>query len=454
MAKLLFHIGSPKTGSSAIQQALGYHKESLESKAIQLPDANFVTRDSSLNSGNGEWVANVCTGIWPIDTAKGQLTLTLLEAQMRQRQDTILSSENFYYSVESVLRQVAVHATQSYEEIGIVLYVRNPVDMCFSLWLQGVKRNFLSPVTLEDYADSFLFDPISVIARFQAAFHGLKVYVKNYDAIRSNLVHDFFQTVQDFFGIDLNQVLASTNTASKSPAASPIVNRSLYRSEVIYMQALTEFLAAKHIPEESIFEAKRVSSDMFLAWNNTPDIAVCPEHVAKKIATQAQRMVQIVNDTYDIALTTIQQSVQKAEPSTISDDLLRAMSQIAGHALSRIPPSFPVVYLREDSQLEFEGYVDHASSVYVSGWVVCTTLDSAAVLVLVTVGDFNVTLVANILRADVASTKQGYSPYCGFYYEFHGAAAALISKGEAIIVSVLGSKIPLASAFVQARNFS
>lgn len=445
MARLLLHIGSPKTGSSAIQQALGRCLPALATNRVDVPTADFVPRDSLLDSGNGEWLANFCTGIWPEASAKGELVLQRLAAIAADRRDVILSSENFSYSTPSALQRVCQIVQPAFEEVSVVMYVRNPVDMCFSLWLQGVKRSFSRPIDIDEYAESFEFDALSVLQRFQLSLPDAKLFLRNYDDLRHDVVPDFFHCLCEFFRL-ADDVKGDLLSASKSALPKNLVNRSLYAEEVYYMQRLTEILCQMRVPEENILEAKRIASDLLLGQNGHGSVATCPPATALKVGLSAQPVVDALNQQFGLNLRS--DPGVTTPPTTLSapKSLIQAMAAIAAAAVCRIPPSLPVVFLREGDAFEFDGYVDHVSPVFVSGWVVCKEFPTSSVLVLVEVGGTEITLVANIHRPDVATQYSTYSAYCGFYHEFDGPDSQSVASGNTVTVSVLGSCNPLAKA--------
>jgi hypothetical protein len=438
MAKLLFHIGSPKTGSSAIQNALQLTRSILRASGVDVPDHKFLIQDSAQDSGNAEWLANFCTGIWPAASAKGQATCKAFSKILEPQENLIFSSENFYYSTEEALRFLSIGLLERYDEVGLVLYLRHPADMCHSLWMQGVKRTDSKSVSLIDFANEFVFDPEQVIKRFDDAFNKVTKFIISYDSIADDVVPTFFLTIKKFFNLEENYAGEYYDMSINSRYGSREINRSLNSSELIFFQNLTTFLCANKVPVENIISVKRQCSDILLAKGFVGEEVVCPEEIVNIVSMKAQSALKYLVNDYGVTLSRRKVSLCGAKTFGDRSESALTMAKIVGHFASRIPPSLPVIHLRTGDNFEFDGYIDQSSSVFVSGWMVCKSFPMSSVLVLISVGRFEYTLLANNFRSDVVESNPEYSPYCGYYYEFDSEAAAIIRRGEIVKVSVFG----------------
>lgn len=440
MAKLLLHIGSPKTGSSAIQKALKLTAPVLLASGVDVPESKLILADSPLDSGNGEWIANFCTGAWSAESARGKQVLHELERVLEQQENTIFSSENFFYSEEN-LHRVGDELAKKYSDIGIVLYLRNPVDMCHSLWMQAVKRTDSTHVHLTDYINDFSFDPVHVIKRFDEALKSPKMYLVNYDLLSGDVVLDFFQIVKKFFKLKDDHAEVLYRTSLSTAGSSAIVNRSLDSIELVFMQRLTSNLLQRKIPEERIRYIKRLCSDTLLSHNSMSEPFNCPANLAYIIEEKTKSAVASLRREFNIDLTAMKARSVFVTPEKNINEFSVAASEAVGLIASKIPPLLPVVYFKSSDKLEFDGNVDHFSSNFVAGWMVCKTLPASNVLVLVAVGDFEFTLLANFLRSDVVAMHPVYSPYCGYFYEFDSAVSEIIRGGVPVKVSVFGEQL-------------
>ncbi|MEG3765445.1 glycosyltransferase family 61 protein [Alteromonas sp. 14N.309.X.WAT.G.H12] len=129
--RVVFHIGPPKTGSSAIQHFLHQHRTELASLGILYP--NHTIDENGISSGNARVVCvSDDKGRLVFDPKK--LTRTLDAFQKASEYHTLLlSSESFFRIADDVIAQVP--------NAEIVCFIRNPVEFQLSIYNQSVKRH-------------------------------------------------------------------------------------------------------------------------------------------------------------------------------------------------------------------------------------------------------------------------------------------------------------------------
>lgn len=129
--RIIFHIGPPKTGSSAIQLFLHSHRKTLASLGVIYPKHSID--GNGISSGNAREVCSEGSdGRLVLDGQKLSRVLSAFENNQNSR-ILLLSSESFFRIVDDITR-VLPHAE-------IICFVRNPVEYQLSIYNQSVKRH-------------------------------------------------------------------------------------------------------------------------------------------------------------------------------------------------------------------------------------------------------------------------------------------------------------------------
>ncbi|MBU2978112.1 glycosyltransferase family 61 protein [Alteromonas sp. C1M14] len=129
--RIIFHIGPPKTGSSAIQHFLHHHRTELASFGILYP--NHTVDENGISSGNARVVCSADErGRLILDSKKLIRALDAFENE-KNYHTLLLSSESFFRILDDVIEQVP--------GVEIVCFIRNPVEFQLSIYNQSVKRH-------------------------------------------------------------------------------------------------------------------------------------------------------------------------------------------------------------------------------------------------------------------------------------------------------------------------
>ncbi|SKA91334.1 hypothetical protein SAMN02745704_02319 [Paucidesulfovibrio gracilis DSM 16080] len=135
MRKTLYlHIGTPKTGSSAIQTFLEQNREVLRSKGIDYPGGPAKKTQFSAQSGNGR---DLCLA--KPDSKEYKHALRQIQAS---EFDTVLVSSEFFIA-QSDERMARLHKALSDFDIHIIAYLRRQDLYLQSYLQQGVKLHGL-----------------------------------------------------------------------------------------------------------------------------------------------------------------------------------------------------------------------------------------------------------------------------------------------------------------------
>ena len=180
---LVLHIGSPKTGTTAIQNYLFKGQERLESAGCR------YLRSGRKSIAHNP-LARVFAGRHPADDLPA-LQSEISESDARVK---ILSSEMFFLpgiaaSIGNTLRGLG-------EEIKVVVYIRRPDAYAEAMYKQRVKNGRIAPdpmAYLTRFGEQLRFRPI--LTEFENAFGKDAICVRPFDRARldgGNVVQDFW----------------------------------------------------------------------------------------------------------------------------------------------------------------------------------------------------------------------------------------------------------------------
>lgn len=229
--RIVLHIGTEKTGSTAIQNSLNDNRDFLESKDILVPTifggrnardiASFYAdqRDYGMESDR-DWSSSSLQFKQWRERVSQNLDSYLLK---RSEGTTVLSSEHFHsrmFSTKSV-QALATKIRPVFEEVVIVAYFRPQWSLAFSQY--SMRARFDSSVSEAEALRSLkptnpYFDYPGLLERWETAFHPAKVITRvhseqleEYDA-----VEDFFECLQSVTKADLGAFQRPKNRPNQS----------------------------------------------------------------------------------------------------------------------------------------------------------------------------------------------------------------------------------------------
>lgn len=235
---LFLHVGHGKTGSSALQSFLAINRDLLLSYGIDYPKGGAFdnAKKGYISSGN-------------IPNPRAVKLTEYIENYNGISSTLLFSSE----ALMSVFREAPgeLRSLNKKYNLIVILYVRNPIDYCFSAYGQSVKRggqenDFASVIDNVNNLDQ--------VCEFIELCKNLGVDLKviNYSNV-SNIEKSFFNV---FLGSKCKEFLGE----AVRPKAS-IVNRSLSRVECELQRKFNKYYGAN---------SSRFVSDVLV--NHAPDI--------------------------------------------------------------------------------------------------------------------------------------------------------------------------------------
>lgn len=213
-ARVILHIGHPKTGSSAFQAYLAQNHDSLKKAGVLYPEhSSFeAAKRNQISSGNVTLKAN--DEHW-----LEHRIIPALEAYPGYR-SYIFSNENLIHRMDSFLRSASSTGTAS--NFHVLLAVRNPLEQLSSVYQQMVKRHGYTKtydhfLAEHNYRCNALLRSSSVTQALDAA--GISCTLRNYSSLRGKLLAEF------------TRALGISEFMPRPPATDP-VNRSLSATEL------------------------------------------------------------------------------------------------------------------------------------------------------------------------------------------------------------------------------
>ncbi len=183
---LFLHVGFGKTGSSSLQQWCLRHHVALGQRGLIYPLPNGEIG----KSGNGHLLLEAMqacdsTPVWlqPQANAVSQYLFSR-EHLARELSDPQISADFFQY----------LGSTLGFQRIEVLLFIRHPVEHCFSLWAQKVKAAGETR-SLREFSQSY--DSLRMVTRLIDSLQplGCSLRVLNYSKVRRSLLSAFQQWV-------------------------------------------------------------------------------------------------------------------------------------------------------------------------------------------------------------------------------------------------------------------
>lgn len=131
--KLIYlHIGSPKTGTSALQYFLLKNREVLDGKGISYPE--HLVDGNCISSGNAEQLAHF------LRQGEPQQAQHFIEQALQESCGRIIWSSEYFYRMDPTGTEALKHLL-SMHEVKVIVYLRRQDAVLVSAYNQGVKRH-------------------------------------------------------------------------------------------------------------------------------------------------------------------------------------------------------------------------------------------------------------------------------------------------------------------------
>jgi len=221
--RIIVHIGPHKTGSTSIQSALKNSAQELRNQNIYYPvhtQGSARVLPGIFFGNNRKWgfgLREIFGTIGALKEISSQFWHELeKQVQSEKPQTTIISSERF--SSFSQPKQLINRLEKNFDDVKIIYYVRDPVD----LFLSSINQNIRGGTRFEDLKTpwTYAYSKPKRLQRYISLLGKENIIVRNFD--RSNLidgdvVDDFFHIVSTLVG---GKISFSRNDAFKNPSLS------------------------------------------------------------------------------------------------------------------------------------------------------------------------------------------------------------------------------------------
>lgn len=149
-ARVVLHVGLPKTGTSFVQGTLRANREVLEQHGVHLPAADGEPLFGAVLHLTGR------SGSWGRSDAQGERTWGDLVREVRRRDaTTVVSSETLCLATPDQVARVVGDLEGC--EVHVMVSLRDPVRQLPAEWQEGVKHGRRS--AFEEFLGTVLADP-------------------------------------------------------------------------------------------------------------------------------------------------------------------------------------------------------------------------------------------------------------------------------------------------------
>lgn len=211
--EVILHIGTPKTGTTALQYAFYSLREHLEDKSICYPNlvgsGHGWTIERGMGSGNGNITALID---WKSDDKIERVSHLIHDASTKcpTSNRILISSEVISKCAgnERFWQMLGDAKSETGKDIRVVVYLRNPFPWFITCYQQAVSGSGFSG-NLDDYVAVFLADGNDLSFNIQlniksisqwAENYGINLQLLQYEDALPNLEQNFFN---DVLGLDI-----------------------------------------------------------------------------------------------------------------------------------------------------------------------------------------------------------------------------------------------------------
>ena len=177
--KVVFHIGLPKTGSSAIQHVLAANVEALSGLGIHVPHPETLTRSGNPTAGNAERLWNLIRESASESETTDAVRAWLAESAAPEGM-TLLSSE-FLSMLSDEETKILAAVTHEFADATIVLVLRDIYDHAFSVWTHKSKEGRETESFTEFCGSNYIHPPPG---KAGAPIEPLEKFSRHFDDVR------------------------------------------------------------------------------------------------------------------------------------------------------------------------------------------------------------------------------------------------------------------------------
>lgn len=259
---IIFHIGQPKTGSSALQGFLSENAKQLEANGVNYP---FAEHEDVVSTGN-------CSGnlmhtmqnmakskkghtkgmeIRPIPLFRDYFAAVVKQGvQASDCPVTLFSAEALTTPIIDVALPEIEHFTTEYD-VKVVGFVRDPYDFMISGWkhlvkTRATKNDFLQHVS-KRVSERYI--GVESVNRYQGI--DVEIFLRNYNVHRSDIFGSFLQTinVRDNYHLFKKPRVVISNPSLSYLQAAAIVQARQTVNSPIFSALLTKRFRSEHTKE-------------------------------------------------------------------------------------------------------------------------------------------------------------------------------------------------------------
>lgn len=217
MTKIVyFHMGTGKTGSSALQSSFVQNKKLLEECNVIYPD-HFTDKDAAsgkVTSGNASGLAAYLSG----KGKKSELSKLskVLAVASKKDQSVLLSSEIFGDFSSGPTEELFSVVRKYGYETRCIYYVRSICGYALSSYSQRIKRHQYYR-TFRGYVRLSFKTPFSRVFQSIETFGEKSVLLYNYDVYKEQIDEHFYKVVLGLPEIDFKLLQANVNRSMSPP---------------------------------------------------------------------------------------------------------------------------------------------------------------------------------------------------------------------------------------------
>lgn len=217
--KLVLHIGSTKTGTSAIQSALTRNRDALLARGVMVPPGRSDEKaaEGRVTGGNG-WMLHVFKSRFQKQppVAVKRLNARLQQVVADTTCDTaIFSSEALGGYDAATLSELKSIAEQYFDRVQIVYFVRHLTDHAISRYGEYVKRRGMTK-TFPEFASTYEAPFKAALETYETVFGREAMTCHLYEDVRDRIFETFLETIDvSIDGVEIPKSVNRSLTADE-----------------------------------------------------------------------------------------------------------------------------------------------------------------------------------------------------------------------------------------------